>query len=477
MIKKIRRSLFAKVFIVTSIMLLCISLLVFGLLAWLMPQTYSNKLNGFLDEQTQRFISELEKEDFSDSGGLFDQFSQNMEINSIELYDGNGALISLPSEQIDNEYGEVSIAISSEDDYGENSPVLSNHYYFSFADSQERYMLIVYGKAGQIAELQHSFLRVFPLLVVVICITSFIVSWIYSKMITKPVLEISRISEKMSDLHLKWQVNEQRTDELGVLGKSLNMLSQNLQTALTDLKKANAKLEADIEHEKALEQAQIDFFSAASHELKTPITIIKGQLEGMLLGIGAYKDKEKYLLRSLGVTQTLEAMVHELLTISRLQTSDSDFKTEKFDCSPLICKYLSDTEDLIVSKELQINTHFSTPIIINANKILMEKVFSNLIGNAVKYSPPKAVIHIAAQKQENSYLFSVENSDTHIPEEAIPKVFEAFYRVDASRSRQTGGSGLGLYIVQKILQQHNSYCNVRNTQKGVEFFFEFPQIM
>ena len=215
MIKKIRRSLFAKVFIVTSIMLLCISLLVFGLLAWLMPQTYSNKLNGFLDEQTQRFISELEKEDFSDSGGLFDQFSQNMEINSIELYDGNGALISLPSEQIDNEYGEVSIAISSEDDYGENSPVLSNHYYFSFADSQERYMLIVYGKAGQIAELQHSFLRVFPLLVVVICITSFIVSWIYSKMITKPVLEISRISEKMSDLHLKWQANEQGTEFWG----------------------------------------------------------------------------------------------------------------------------------------------------------------------------------------------------------------------------------------------------------------------
>ena len=94
-------------------MLLCISLLVFGLLAWLMPQTYSNKLNDFLDEQTQRFISELEKEDFSDSGGLFDQFSQNMEINSIELYDGNGEIISLHSEQIDKEYGEVIIAISS----------------------------------------------------------------------------------------------------------------------------------------------------------------------------------------------------------------------------------------------------------------------------------------------------------------------------------------------------------------------------
>lgn len=475
LINKIRSSLLAKVFIVTSIMLLCISLLVFGLLAWLMPQTYSNKLNDFLDEQVQGFISELEKVSFSESGGLFDQFSQNMEINSIRLYNENGVLISLPSEQTYNEYGEVSIALSSEDDYGENSPVLSNHYYFSFADSEERYMLIVYGKAGQIAELQQSFLRVFPLLVFVIFITSLIISWIYSKMITKPVLEISRVSEKMSDLFLDWQVNEQRTDELGVLAKSLNMLSQNLQTALTDLKKANAELEADIEREKALEQAQIEFFSAASHELKTPITIIKGQLEGMLLGIGAYKDREKYLLRSLGVTQTLEAMVHELLTISRLQTSDSNFRTEKFDCIPLIRKYLSDTEDLIVNKQLQVSADFHIPIIINANKILMEKVFSNLIGNAIKYSPLKAVIRITVQKQQSNYLFSVENNGTYIPEEAIPKLFEAFYRVDISRSRQTGGSGLGLYIVQKILQQHNSCCNVRNTTGGVEFLFELPQ--
>lgn len=475
MIRKIRSSLFAKVFILTSMMLLCISLLVFGLLAWLMPQTYSNKLNDFLDEQTQAFISELEIVTFSNSGGLFDQFSRNMEIISIELYDGNGAPLPLPSEQIHNEHEEVMVAVSSGDDYGENSPVLSSHYYFSFADSEERYMLIVYGKAGQVAELQQSFLRVFPLLVVIIFFISLMISWLYSKMITKPVLEISRVSEKMSGLHLEWQVNEQRTDELGVLGKSLNMLSRNLRIALTDLKKANAKLEADIEHEKALEQAQIDFFAAASHELKTPITIIRGQLEGMLLGIGAYKDREKYLLRSLEVTQTLETMVHELLIISRLQTFDFEFKTEKFDCVFLIYKYLSDTEDLIVGKELQINTHFSEPVVINANKILMEKVFSNLIGNAIKYSPPKAVIDITAQKQQNDYVFYIGNQGIHIPEESIPKLFEAFYRVDTSRSRQTGGSGLGLYIVQKILHLHNSHCNVRNTENGVEFFFDFPQ--
>ena len=356
--KKIKSSLFAKVFIITSMMLFGLSLLVFGLLAWLMPQTYSNKLNALLDEQTQGFLSELENVALTDSGGLFDQFARNMEIYSMELYDGNGVFISLPSAQVSSEYGEMNIAVSEEVDSGEDGPVLSGHYYFSFADSEERYMLLVYGKAGQIAELQQAFLRVFPLLSVVILLVSLMVSWIYSRMITKPVLEISRVSEQMSDLHLEWQVDGQRTDELGTLGKSLNRLSRNLQAALADLQKTNAELEADIEREKALEQAQIDFFAAASHELKTPITIIKGQLEGMLLGIGAYKDRDKYLLRSLGVTQTLESMVYDLLTISRLQASDSGFKTEKFDCIPVVRKYLADTEDLIAGKDLQINCHF-----------------------------------------------------------------------------------------------------------------------
>ena len=459
--KKIKSSLFAKVFIITSMMLFGLSLLVFGLLAWLMPQTYSNKLNALLDEQTQGFLSELEKVALADSGGLFDQFARNMEIYSMELYDGNGVFISLPSAQVSSEYGEMNIAVSEEVDSGEDGPVLSGHYYFSFADSEERYMLLVYGKAGQIAELQQAFLHVFPLLSVVILLVSLMVSWIYSRMITKPVLEISRVSEQMSDLHLEWQVDGQRTDELGTLGKSLNRLSRNLQAALADLQKTNAELEADIEREKALEQGMIDFFAAASAVLKTPIPIIQGQLEG--------------LLWSLGVTQTLESMVYDLLTISRLQASDSGFKTEKFDCIPVVRKYLADTEDLIAGKDLQINCHFPDSVLIDANRILMEKVFSNLIGNAVKYAPPEAAVNITVQERQGNRLFSIENTGTHIPEEAIPKLFEAFYRVDTSRSRRTGGSGLGLYIVQKILQQHNSRCDVRNTEAGVEFFFVLPK--
>ena len=309
MIRKIKSSLYAKVFLTTTAMLLCTSLLVFSLLAWLMPQTYSNRLNTVLDERAQRFVSELEQ------------------------------------------------------------------------------------------------------------------------------------------------------------------VSYNLSVTLSDLQNANKRLEADIEHEKKLEQARTNFFSAVSHELKTPITIMKGQLEGMLLGIGAYKDREKYLTRVLEIANTLETMVQEILTISRLETAGADFKKDRLDCIQIIKSYLNETEDLIAGKDLQIHLDISLSLSISGNKMLMEKVFSNLIGNAIKYSPHGADIWISALPEHGRAVFSVENMGEHIPADSIPKLFDAFYRVEQSRSRTTGGSGLGLYIVQEILHLHGSECTVCNTQAGVKFSF------
>ncbi len=473
MISKIRSSLYAKVFLTTTAMLLCVSLLVFSLLAWLMPQTYSNRLNTVLDERVQRFVSELEQVAFPNSGGLFDQLLQDMEINSVELYNGKGEFVPLPTEQ----YAEARdgntayIEQTQINELRKTVPLLSGSYHFSFSDSNERYMLIVYGAAEQIGELQQSFIRVFPFILLIVLAVAFIVSWLYSCMLTKPVLEISRISEKMSDLQLNWMVDEQRTDELGTLGKSLNRLSHNLSVTLSDLQNANKKLEADIEHEKKLEQARINFFSAVSHELKTPVTIIKGQLEGMLLGIGAYKDREKYLNRSLEIANTLETMVQEILTISRLETAGAEFKIDHLDCVQIIKSYLNETEDLVVRKDLQIYLDLPSSVLITGNKMLMEKVFSNLIGNAIKYSPQGASIRISAHMEHEQIKFSFENTGTCIPEDSIPKLFDAFYRVEQSRSRKTGGSGLGLYIVQEILHQHGSECTVCNTQAGVKFSF------
>lgn len=296
-------------------------------------------------------------------------------------------------------------------------------------------------------------------------------SWLYSRMITKPVLEISRVAEEMSGLHLDWQLEERRTDELGALEKSLNTLARNLSAALSDLQNANQKLEEDIRRERKLEQARTDFFSAVSHELKTPVTVIKGQLEGMLLGIGAYKDRDRYLARSLEIACTLETMVQEILTISRLEAAGGELKKEPFDCVEAVKRYLRETEDLIARKELRIGLELPQTAFIQGNRMLMEKVFSNLIGNAIQYSPPGASIRISGHMERGEFCFSVENSGVHIPEESIPKLFDAFYRVEQSRSRKTGGSGLGLYVTQRILREHDSECAVYNTPDGVRFSF------
>lgn len=464
MIRKFNDSLFTKIFIITAILLLCVSLSVFGLVAVLMPQTYSNELNSVLSRQALDFIDELEMTALEDSGGLFDQFLENINIFSVELYDDNGQGVTIPTMR-GNETSASEMASSSD------APVLSNSFYFSFFGSGTKYMLVVYGKATQVEELRQVFLRIFPIVFIAALILALLVSLLFSRIITSPVLRISSIATKMSEMQLDWKLDTKRTDELGILEKSLNTMSQNLQTALSDLKNANAKLEEDIEHEKELEQAQMDFFSAASHELKTPITIIKGQLEGMLLGIGIYKDREKYLSRSLEVANTLEVMVQELLIISRLQTSGADLKKEPFDCVQVIQKYLRETEDLIINKDLRVYLNAPQSATVNGNRLLLEKVFSNIIGNAIKYSPQDAVINITVNHQQNQYLFQIENSGTHITRENMDKIFEPFYRIEQSRSRKTGGSGLGLYIVQKILQYHNSVCDVCNTEKGVCFSF------
>ena len=234
-------------------------------------------------------------------------------------------------------------------------------------------------------------------------------------------------------------------------------------------------LAEDIKHEKALEQARLDFFSAVSHELKTPVTVIKGQLEGMLLGIGVYKNRDKYLTRALEITATLETMVQELLTISRLETTDASFQAGFIDCVSAIRNYLSETEDWIAQKQLQIFCEVPPAAYVYGNKMLMEKVFSNLIGNAVKYSPDRAEIRISVCENSGRLTFSVENTGVHIPENCLPKLFDAFYRTDPSRNRKTGGSGLGLYIVQKILERHESHCLAENTGRGVRFSFTLTE--
>lgn len=465
MIKKMKDSLAAKVFLLSLLSLILCGFLTYLLIAIFMPETYSLYLNDALAEKTLQFVSRLETVDFDSSGALFDSLIGNPDISTVELIDENGTSIPLPSLQ--NTYTGSPVTLS---DYALGEPTTTQSFDFVFLNDNTQYTLIVYGNAQPVSQIRQSILQTAPLILCLIIILAAVIAFLFSRVVTKPVLRISSVAKNMSQLSLDWDCVENRTDELGVLQKSLNILSRNLSTALSDLQKANSELQGDIEKEKALEKERMEFFSAVSHELKTPITVMKGQLEGMLLDVGAYKDHKKYLARSLEVANTMESMVQEILTISRLETSEASAYSE-FDMTRYIKTYLSSTEDLIIRKNLTLHTDIEAPAMVLGDSRLLSKVIGNLISNAIFYSPPDNNIFIVAKTENGKFRFHIENTGVHIPSDALPKIFEPFYRVDQSRNRQTGGSGLGLYIVQKILEQHGSECHVSNTEQGVCFSF------
>ncbi len=258
-----------------------------------------------------------------------------------------------------------------------------------------------------------------------------------------------------------------------ILEHSLNELSRKLSSALNDLQAANSRLEADIERERMLEQAQLDFFSAVSHELKTPVTVIKGQLEGMLLNVGKFKERDKYLARSLEVVKSMEGMVQEILTVSRIKSSENTLQEGTFDFSDMVKSEYGIFEDMVVGRGLEWHEDIERGLMLRGDKALLGKVVNNLVSNAIHYSPAGSDIFIMAHSWNGKIQFSIENTGVHLPEGDIPKLFDAFYRVERSRSRQTGGSGLGLYIVKMILEQHGADYLIRNTEQGVCFMIHF----
>lgn len=472
MIKRIKGSLFAKIFVVTFLLTSICCVLTYTVISWLVPKTYSTTLDANLENTVTSFIAELETMSPLESGKLFDEFLLNNNGVLLQLFDADGNAIELPS-QGETEFPRLLAGGTATENSDPAAYRATHSYLFSFAGSNTVYTLMVAGSAHEIELLENTLASVFAILFFVILVIATLASISYSRYVTKPVLQISKVSKNMSELNFDWKCEECRTDELGVLAHSLNEMSKRLSAALENLQEANAKLQADIEHEKELEQAQLDFFSAVSHELKTPITIIKGQTEGMILNVGDYQDRNKYLSRSLEIINTMESMVQEILTVSRIKSSKVGLRKEIVNFSDLLKREYALFEDLIIQKEIDWNENIFPSLQIVVDKMLIQKAINNIVSNAILYSPRGSSIYMDAFSDNGAITFRLENTGVHIPDAEIPKLFDAFYRMEQSRNRKTGGSGLGLYIVKTIFEQHKIAYSLKNTERGVLFSIRF----
>ncbi len=455
-----KMKLFPKTFLYTFFMLLFITTSMHLMIYFFYPNVYLSRMQDQVEKKMETLQQEIKRNTAAEAGQIFSDFAKQNNVNvtvecagSEVTYMGMDFQISL--------YTDADMVFDVSNLENAESIIVKNKT--MEADDGIEIQVEVMASAMPVKEAVDMITFLLPFTFGAAILFSIVFSYLYSRRITRPIFHMLNVTNDMKNLKPEAAFHVQDEDEVGLLAEQINQVYEQLLATIRSL-------DEEKEHMLAVEKSKTVFLRSASHELKTPITIIKGQLEGMLLGIGAYKDHEKYLARSLEVAATLETMVQEILTISRLETN-VDFKMEHFDCAPMIHGYLREIDDLVATKELQIHLVIQSPAFINGNKLLIEKVFSNLISNAVKYSPHGASVDIILQNTNGRFLFSVENTGTHIPEDDIPKLFDAFYRMEQSRSRRTGGSGLGLYMVQRILQQHNSYCEACNTENGVKFFF------
>lgn len=438
-----------------------------------MPKTYSNVVNSQIIQETNALAEKLGTMDYKNFDSVVNDFMLKYSVKVVikktdQLMPGN-IIISTNTSDIKV----ITSLFMNENRKQDPKEIYSLG--FGRADGPT-YALQVLDNGTTLNGVIKALNSILPWLVIVILLISFIGAFIYSQYVARPIKKISKISAKMSNLEFDWHCKTGRTDEIGILSNSLNEMSSKLSTTLAELEEANATLREDIDRERELEHNRLNFFSAASHELKTPITVIKGQLEGMLNNVGIYRERDKYLARSLRVAESMEGVVQEILAVSRMESSKFTLQSQEFDFTKLIHTQISYYEELLEQKGLKIKLDLTENIIINADKQLIRKVIDNLLSNAGHYSEYGGIVNVKVHETEQNVTFSILNTNAHIPEEKLPRLFEPFYRVEQSRNRQTGGSGLGLYLVKKILEQHNAQYRIENVERGVRFTFILPSM-
>lgn len=492
--KKLSESLTARIFLITSFILLCAGAVTFALIAFATPSMYTSVVNSDLQQQTDALTERLKEIKFEDCGSVLDDFIRSsradvMLLNADGEIADTGSKLSMQSKYKDDnikvstdgsgEDGSVSsFGVSIAEGTGNTTTVTTMQQYsiiadVTFSDRPERYTLYVTPHLEEENLAVRALIQMAPWLLLVLLVLSLLCAFIYSRYITRPIVRLSGIAKKMSELDFNWKCNEQRRDEIGTLGRSLDQMSQRLSAALEELEAANHALRGEVEQERELDRQRMAFFSAASHELKTPVTILKGQLSGMLEGIDVYQDRDKYLLRSLQVTGRMEHLIQEMLSISRMETGTATVKQESLALSALIEQQLGFVTELIKQRGQRLAVQLNPEITVTGDASLLGKAIGNLLSNAILYSPEEAEIRVWCGIRQDKPAFTIENTGVHIQDDALPHLFEAFYREEDSRNRSTGGSGLGLYLVRMILERHHASCTIENTDDGVRATVRF----
>lgn len=418
-----------------------------------LPYANQNRAKQELQRQSEQLITELRVAKADECEALFMNFLRETGADILLLNEDREVVSLFTFKKVEAELFE------------------GKEYPFRLLDSEKEYVLLVKYNETRSEEISGAITRSIPFVVVITVILSVLGAWIFSRYTTRPILRIQHIAQRIADLDFSWYCPDVRDDEIGMLSKSINELSDRLHEALDELYLRNSILEDEIMLEKERERRRMLFFSGVSHELKTPIAIVIGQLEGMQAEIGVYKDREKYLARSAEILQSLNAFIKEVLLVSHIDLSEQK-EVLPVNLSVLLKEIIS--EYLVYADEFEINVieALTDDIYVYGDDMLLKKAVGNIISNAIIHSNEQGSVEVKLIRRNGKAQLTVINSPAHIDEEHLPHLFEAFYRVNQSTKH---GSGLGLYITRMILETYHISHEIENIEDGVRFTVEFEE--
>ena len=455
--------LFPKTFLVSIGLFTALIILVHALVYTLMSQFYLQQKEREAAENLTALTAELRGKSTEEMRRLSQEFAQMKNVNITLTIDGrNQYFQGFQSINIVTDSGKsvdasvVKIADSQTVD--PRSVILRQG---SVVNSQEQTITVkLLADVMPVTQAKLATLQVLPYTMLGSLLVALVFSYIYSRFVTRPIRQMAAVTTTMQRLEKDARYLVTSSDEIGVLGRNINELYQNLWQTIRSLEHENKRITQ-------LEKEKIAFLRAASHELKTPLAALRIMLENMQLNIGEYKNRDQYLAESVAQVDRLAAMVNDVLRSGSI-AEQALHQEKRLRIDKLITEVVDDY--ILLAKTRSITfTVDARPTTIRANRDMMRHVISNLVSNAVRHGDAGSTIKLTCDQHE----LAIENACKPLTKQQLQRVFDPFYRSNAATKQHADGSGIGLYTVKMLLDAKGLDYDFTPHGRGMRFVVKF----
>ena len=451
--------LFPKTFLVSIGLFAALIILVHALVYTLMPQFYLQQKEREAADNLTALVAELRDKSTEEMRRLSQEFAQVKNVNITLTIDGHDQYFQgFQSINIVTDSGKSAdtsvVKIADGQTIDPRSVILQQG---SVADNRGQTARIkLLADVAPVTQAKLATLHVLPYTMLGSLFVALLFSYIYSRFVTRPIRQMAAVTTTMQRLEKGAHYPVSSSDEIGVLGRNINELYQNLWQMIRSLEHENKRITQ-------LEKEKIAFLRAASHEMKTPLAALRIMLENMQLNIGEYKNRDQYLAESVAQVDRLAAMVNDVLRSGSV--AEQALRQEKrLRIDQLIAEVVDDYTLLAKTRSMTFTVN-TEPTTIRANRDMMRHVISNLVSNAVRHGDAGSMITITCDQHE----LAIKNACKPLTKRQLQHIFDPFYRSNAATKQHADSSGIGLYTVKMLLDAKGLDYDFTPHGRGMRF--------